>query len=122
MVLLVGFFLPRWQRLRIYAVFKDHLGHPRPRQIVEFEGKYQYIPPLQKGDVGKNSSFPSGHVAIAFNISLFWFIWRRGRPRLAVVSLGVAIGCAGGMGLARLMDGAHFLSDILCAMFLSFLV
>lgn len=61
-------------------------------------------------------------VAIAFNISLFWFIWRRGRPRLAVVSLGVAIGCAGGMGLARLMDGAHFLSDILCAMFLSFLV
>ena len=60
-------------------------------------------------------------MAIAFNISLLVHLAAGAAPA-GRCFLGVAIGCAGGMGLAKLMDGAHFLSDILCAMFLSFLV
>lgn len=137
-VLAAGFFATRWQRWRRYAlfvlatillgpgllvngVFKEHWGRPRPVQTLDFQGTHAYIPPLQMGPLGGNSSFPSGHASIAFSYVVFWFLWRRGKPRLAGLALAGAGTLGGVMGFARMAGGAHYLSDILWAGYLTYL-
>ncbi len=137
-VIIVGsLFMRRCRKLRYYALFilatviigpgllvnvvcKDHLGRPRPKQIECFGGKYAYVPPLAKGPAGKNSSFPSGHASVAFCYIVFWFIWRRRHPRLAVIALVGSLTLGGIMSFARMASGDHFLSDVLWSGYLCY--
>jgi len=140
LVILIGsFFVHRWKLLRRYAVFilasviigpgllvngvfKENWGRPRPNQVVEFGGEHQYVPPLHMGSVQEgNASFPSGHAAIGFSYIAFWFVWRRRRPGLAMLSLSGAMILGGGMSFARVACGAHFLSDILWSAYICYL-
>ncbi|KPK38341.1 MAG: hypothetical protein AMJ69_08705 [Gammaproteobacteria bacterium SG8_47] len=128
----------RLRRLRIYAVFilaavvvgpglvvnsifKDHWGRPRPRQVIEFGGDLEYLPPLMKGQSGQGRSFPSGHSSVGFVFAAFWFIWRRRRLPWALAALGFALTYGGLLGTARMVAGGHFLSDVLWSAYLTFL-
>jgi membrane-associated PAP2 superfamily phosphatase len=101
--------------LMVNAVFKDHWGRPRPREIVQFGGQKQFLQPWQKGEDGKGRSFPSGHASAAFYMSAPFFIYRRSNIRLARIWLigGLIFGVF--MSIARITQGAHFLSDNLWA-------
>jgi membrane-associated PAP2 superfamily phosphatase len=101
--------------LMVNAVFKDHWGRPRPREIVQFGGQKQFLQPWLKGEDGTGRSFPSGHASAAFYMSAPFFIYRRTNKRRARIWLlgGLIFGVF--MSIARITQGAHFLSDILWA-------
>jgi membrane-associated PAP2 superfamily phosphatase len=101
--------------LLVNAVFKDHWGRPRPREILQFGGQKQFLQPWQKGEDGKGRAFPSGHASAAFYMTSPYFIYRRTNKRLALVWLlgGLTFGVL--MSIARIAQGGHFLSDNLWA-------
>ena len=101
--------------LLVNVVLKDHLGRPRPRELAEFGGQHEFVQFWQPGSDEKNSSFPSGHAAIAFFTMAPWFIYRRENPAVARVFLAGGLLFGSLVGLTRILQGAHFISDILWA-------
>jgi membrane-associated PAP2 superfamily phosphatase len=98
--------------LLVNAVFKDHWGRPRPRDIVEFGGPLHYrVAPLPGGEGG--SSFPCGHCSVGFLYAVGWWVWRRRRPAWAWGSLAVGLAAGFSLGLGRMAAGGHFLSDVI---------
>jgi membrane-associated PAP2 superfamily phosphatase len=97
--------------LLVNVVFKDHWGRPRPREIVQFGGQKQFLQPWQKGEDGKGRSFPSGHASAAFYMTAPFFIYRRSNKRLARLWLAGGLLFGVFMSIARITQGAHFLSD-----------
>jgi membrane-associated PAP2 superfamily phosphatase len=95
------------------AVFKDHWGRPRPRQVIEMGGSFAFHQPWQPGPAPRNASFPAGHPTVAFYLSAPYFVLRRTNRRKALYWLwgGLVYGCI--MGMARIIQGGHFLSDVL---------
>lgn len=99
--------------LLVNTVFKDCWGRPRPREVTQFGGKRAFQDPWERGVPGKGKSFPSGHGASAFYLAMPFFALRRRSPRTAVriFTLGMLYGIV--MGVARIAQGGHFVSDIL---------
>jgi len=95
--------------LIVNTVLKDNsVGRPRPRQVQEFAGPHQYTPPFYySGACQRNCSFTSGHAAIGFYFMAFGWVFRR----KSVFFAGCALGAA--LGLMRIAQGAHFLSDVI---------
>lgn len=101
--------------LLVNVLFKDHLGRARPRELVEFGGQYQFTQIWQPGNSGNNSSFPSGHASVAFYLLSPWFVLRRKKRPLAACWLAGGLGYGSLVGVARILQGGHFLSDVLWA-------
>jgi membrane-associated PAP2 superfamily phosphatase len=102
--------------LLVNAVGKDNWGRPRPKQIAEFGGPAQYITAGAIGPVAKErKSFPSGHASMGFYLMVGYFVWRGRRPLLAHVSLGAGLVGGAAIGWARIVQGGHFLSDVIWA-------
>lgn len=108
--------------LLVNETFKEHWGRPRPDSIEEFGGSRRYMPPLQKGPPEGGHSFASGHASIGFSFLAFWFIWRGRRRRLATWALIGALALGSLLGSARIIQGRHFLSDVLWAFYIPYLV
>ncbi len=108
--------------LLVNVALKGEFGRARPREIVEFGGEQHFTQFWQPGTAGTNSSFPSGHAAIAFASIAPWFVLREKRRTTALVFLcsGLLFGVL--VGIARILQGAHFVSDILWAGGLVYLV
>lgn len=98
--------------LIVNTALKQHWGRPRPREIVEFDGTRQHLEVWEKGITGEGNSFPSGHAAMAFYLFTPFFPLRKTRRGWAsfFLVLGIVYGCF--MGAARMVQGAHFLSDV----------
>ena len=101
--------------LVVNTLFKDHWGRARPSTIAEFvqpqqAGALRYTPPLLPTDqCPDNCSFPSGHAALGFwTVSLALLA----PPRRRRAALAAAIGFGLLMGLVRIAQGGHFLSDV----------
>lgn len=101
--------------LIVNATFKDHWGRPRPREIVQFQGKKEFLQPWQKGISGNGRSFPSGHTSAAFYMTAPYFIYRRNNKQKARNWLIGGTIFAVLMSIARISQGGHFLSDNLWA-------
>ena len=101
--------------LIVNSVFKEYWGRPRPREIVQFGGKKEFLQPWQKGVAHDGRSFPSGHSSAAFYLTAPFFIYRRRKPRVARTWYigGLSFGLM--MSVARITQGGHFLSDNLWA-------
>ena len=101
--------------LIVNSVFKEYWGRPRPREIVQFGGKKEFLHPWQKGVAHMGRSFPSGHASAAFYLSAPFFLLRRRKPGTASLWMagGLIFGCL--MSVARITQGGHFLSDNLWA-------
>ncbi len=98
--------------LIVEGIFKMNWGRPKPAQLIEFGGWLEFHSALVPGEAGRGRSFPSGHSAIGYYLTAFYFLLRRDRPRWALVALlgGLATGTA--IGLARIRVGGHFASDV----------
>ncbi len=107
LVLLIG----PW--LIVNVILKDHFGRPRPREVTLFGGSYEFQPLGRPGTPGRGKSFPCGHASMGF----FWLglalHFRRQQPRGAwmLAGFGLAFGIV--IGIARMAQGGHWLSDVL---------
>jgi lipid A 4'-phosphatase len=107
--------------LVVNVIFKDNWGRPRPRQIEQFGGQQNYVPPLAISKKSDGKSFPAGHASVGFSFFVLWFLWRPQHRRLAWGALLGAALLGLLMGTGRMAAGAHFLSDVLWAGYLTFL-
>lgn len=107
--------------LVVNSIFKEHYGRPRPRDVFRFDGDQRFREAWAPPE-GGGHSFPSGHAATAFWLVSPWFLLRRKRPGIGAgfILLGFAYG--GLTGLARIGQGAHYLSDVVWAFGFTWLV
>ncbi len=107
--------------LVVNAGLKDHWGRPRPVQV---ESRTGAAPPYQRvwviGDgCASNCSFVSGEVASAVVwIALVPLVGRRWRRVVG----GAVLAWAGVIGAVRIAQGGHYLSDVLLAGVITWLV
>ena len=103
--------------LTVNTIFKDHWGRARPAQIVEFGGEKKFGRAFVPSDqCGRNCSFPAGDPSIGFYLVSAAFLLhapqQRRRGVIAAISLGAAV------GVVRMAQGGHFLSDVIASGFL----
>ncbi len=101
--------------LVVNAIFKDHWGRPRPRHIEAFGGSQPFLYVWEKGETGEGKSFPSGHASMGFFLFSPYFIVRKRSKKWAVIFLTVGVSAGFIIGLARMIQGGHFASDVLWA-------
>lgn len=111
--LFVLVFLIAGPGLVVNTFFKDHWGRPRPADIVQFGGTETYRPFWSPGEPGQGRSFPSGHAAVGFFLMAPFFVLRRRAPGWARRALAAGILYGLLMGLARMIQGGHFLTDVI---------
>lgn len=94
---------------------KNIMGRPRPVQTVEFGGTEPFHPAFHLGDQpDRHRSFVSGHAAAGFAlISLGLAAGPTWRRRWFLI--GLVAGATVGMG--RIMQGGHYLSDVIFSFF-----
>lgn len=93
--------------------FKNHWGRPRPHQIQEFSGPHAFVPVGTPGTLQQNnSSFPSGHAAVAFYLIGPAFLASPRHRGLSTKMMLCGLIFGGGMALVRVMQGGHFMSDV----------
>ena len=98
---------------------KEHWGRARPYQTTEFSGSSQFSKAFVISDqCQSNCSFISGEAANAFAYLAFIFLATRRRKLVATCVLTMA--CL--VGLMRMAQGGHFLSDVVLSAWLDYLV
>jgi lipid A 4'-phosphatase len=96
------------------TLLKDNWGRARPSQIAAFGGSARFAPPLVIGNqCPNNCSFVAGDAAAIFALLAFALLLPAGAPRRIGVVAAVLLGAV--MGLIRIGQGAHFLSDVVFA-------
>lgn len=91
---------------------KNMMGRARPAQIEQFGGSQTFTPAfVMSSQCERNCSFVSGHAALGFYLISFSFIMRHHRKK--AFAAAVAYGCA--VGIVRMYQGGHFLSDVIFA-------
>ena len=101
------------------TVLKDHWGRARPMQIEAFGGTRHFTPaPLPAAECNRNCAFVSGHAALAFSLVSFAFLLPPGNSRRRGIAAALGFGML--VGLGRVAQGAHFLSDVVYAGLLAY--
>jgi lipid A 4'-phosphatase len=97
--------------LLVNTALKDHWGRARPSQVTAFGGTQAFTPaPLPADQCARNCSFPAGHPAVGFYLVSFALLVQDRRRRGAAI--GAAVVAGGLIGVARMAQGGHFLSDV----------
>jgi len=101
--------------LIIEGVFKNTVGRPRPVQVEAFGGAQTFQGPFAVGDNPEaHRSFCSSHAAAGFALMGLGLtcgpVWRRRWFLIGLVSGAV-------IGAGRIMQGGHFLSDVIFAFY-----
>lgn len=103
--------------LLVNGIFKDHWGRARPMDVREFDGPDRFTPAWVISDqCDRNCSFVCGDASVGFALVAPAFIARRPRRWLAV-----GIGTGGLLGLMRIGQGGHFLSDVVFSFYAVYL-
>lgn len=143
LVFILSFFLAKWKKFRHGSLtivltlfigaglitncfFKEYWGRSRPKEIVEFGGKHTYRPFWRPDFCNRQDpqrSFPSGHVAMGFYyLSLSLAAKRHKSQILFYLGLFLTVFWGGGLMVARVAQGGHFVSDVLGSALLMWLV
>jgi membrane-associated PAP2 superfamily phosphatase len=102
------------------VVLKEHWGRPRPIDVAEFKGDEHFRPWWDpRGDCARNCSFVAGDPSGAF-----WTLAPAvvAPPAWRMLAVGAALAFGAGVGLLRMMAGAHFFSDGVFAGVFTFLL
>ena len=96
---------------------QDQWGRARPREVMQFGGAKQFTSALTVSDqCESNCSFVSSHAAVGFYFLALSLVARRYRKTIAMASLFLGTG----VGLARVAQGSHFLSDVIFSAVLTY--
>lgn len=99
--------------LLVNGVFKEHWGRPRPLQLAGLGGQAQFVPAWQlSSQCRTNCSFVSGHAATGFAL-MGVGLMAAPRTRRRWCRAGIVAGTVVGAG--RVLQGGHFVSDIVFA-------
>ena len=92
--------------LLVNYVFKNHWGRPRPYQVIR-DGKE--FSPVWKHNFSqpKDNSFPSGHASIGFFLGVPFLAFGYRKRGILISFIGGSL-----VGLVRILQGGHYLSDI----------
>tara|TARA_R110000850_G_scaffold19988_16_gene59852 strand:+ start:5289 stop:6710 length:1422 start_codon:yes stop_codon:yes gene_type:complete len=118
-----------WRRLFLFCILllvissglianaglKEYWGRPRPREVEGLGGHHQFEPVLSIDHSSSGKSFPCGHATTGFYFLGGFFLLRRHRRSLARFFLATGVVYGGLMGVARMVQGAHFFSDVVWA-------
>jgi len=101
--------------LLVEGVLKNAMGRPRPVQVIPFGGTDAYHGPFVPGnDPPNHRSFVSSHAAAGFWLISLGLtcgpVWRRRWLLIGIVT-------GGAIGVGRMMQGGHFLSDVIFAFY-----
>ena len=119
----LGFDFRRWLFLAIClgvgpglvanTILKDHWGRARPKLVAEFGGNKSFTPPLvPSNQCERNCSFVGGEAAAVF-VPFYAAALLVPQSAVALLAVGTLAGLA--VGVVRIAQGAHFLSDIVFA-------
>lgn len=96
--------------LVVNSLFKNNFGRARPAQIEEFGGTKHFSPAFVISDqCDKNCSFVCGDAAGGFSFLALALLASRRRK----IYISMALGAGITFGLMRIVQGAHFLSDVI---------
>jgi lipid A 4'-phosphatase len=105
--------------LLVNVALKDHWGRPRPIDVRQFGGEYQFMAWWDpRGGCPSNCSFVSGDVAGA---AWTFAPAALAPPQWRALAYGAALAFTAGMAAIRVMAGAHFPSDVIFAGLFTFL-
>ena len=97
--------------LVVNGLMKEFSGRARPRHVVEFSGDKTFTPAFVFTDQCKsNCSFVSGHASAGFYFVALSLLFTGKRRRIIFWS---AFAGGGVIGLVRIIQGGHFLSDVI---------
>ena len=100
----------------INVILKNLWGRARPNDILEMGGEYFFTPWYQiSNQCTSNCSFVSGDAAVGFSLVVFYFIIKNEIYLWLALFFGLII------GIIRIMEGGHFLSDIIFSCIIVFL-
>ena len=99
--------------LVVNGILKPYWGRPRPRQVTMFGGTQAHHPWWRPGGPGSGASFPSGHAAMGFALlaGAVLLPQRLGAWRHAAIAAALGYGAL--MGCGRIVQGGHYVSDVL---------
>ncbi len=98
----------------VNSILKDHWGRARPVQVEAFGGSHHFTHALLPvAECDRNCAFVSGHAALGFSLVAFAFLLPPGRTRHGGIAAAIGFGAL--VGLGRIAQGAHFLSDVVFA-------
>lgn len=96
--------------LLVHEVFKQAYERPRPVATIEFAGDYPFTPAFHNSKECQNcNSFVSGHAAMGGFLLALVFVFREKNL------LYIAFTFATVVGLGRIIEGGHYLSDVIFA-------
>ncbi len=96
--------------------FKNIWGRARPGDILQLGGKENFTPWFQISDAcASNCSFVSGDAAVGFSLVAFYFLTKR------IAYFWTSLFFGFGIGLTRVMEGGHFVSDVVMAAMILYL-
>lgn len=99
--------------LVINTALKDNWGRPRPRDIQEFGGEYAYEAPLQINPYTPGKSFPCGHASMGFYFFALAHVLKIFSIRKYHYTNIIAFLFGSTIGWVRIVQGGHFLSDVI---------
>jgi lipid A 4'-phosphatase len=120
---LLGLNLSQWIFLALVLItgpglianvaLKDNWGRPRPLYVSEFGGPDHFTPALERsGSCERNCSFVSGEASATFALGFAVALLAR-RRRAELMAAAITAGSI--VGLIRMGEGGHFLSDVVFA-------
>jgi len=105
--------------LMVNVLLKDHWGRARPNQVQEFGGQKRFTSAwVMSNECMQNCAFVSGHASMGFYLFAFAFLSHHHRKKW----MGLALICGFVIGLVRIMQGSHFVSDVIFAGMMVYLV
>lgn len=106
--------------LIVNGCLKQYIGRARPKEIIEFCGTKKFTKPFALANqCTTNCSFPSGHAAFAYYLTVWSAIFDHKRKHV-IFLLFILFGTI--VGIGRVMQGGHFISDVVAACFIILVV
>jgi lipid A 4'-phosphatase len=103
--------------LFINLILKNFWGRARPNEIYDLGGDNYFTPWYQiSKQCITNCSFVSGDAGVGFTLIIFFFLIKKEIYLWLAFILGLVL------GLVRILEGAHFFSDIILSCLIVFVL